>query len=354
MLLGACGQNGRSPTTTKPRGIAVTDQRGKTLVFDEPVKRILTIPKPAASMVIAVDQGAQHLVGMNEASWTAMRDGILGVMFPDALSIPHNVADQDFAPNVESVLKLKPDVVVQWANLGDAVLNPMEDAGLKVVGVQYGSQADVDKWLTLFATMLGKPERAQKMIMGSNAQQHEIKGLVGRSESKPPKILDFFHFKHDLVAYTVDSYSDYFMKLVGAENAAREITNKEGIAGVDIEQVLEWDPDVVLLGNFDASVPDDMYNNKIWKNLSAVRSRRVYKVPLGGYRWDPPSHESPLMWEWLLHIAFPGVDSRSLRKQIVDDYKFFYNFDVTEAQIDKILWTKVNNQSANYDQFAAT
>ena len=46
-------------------------------------------------------------------------------------------------------------------------------------------------------------------------------------------------------------------------------------------------------------------SDPVWQNVSAVRERRVYKVPLGGYRWDPPGQESPLMWHWLTDIAFP-------------------------------------------------
>ena len=124
------------------------------------------------------------------------------------------------------------------------------------------------------------------------------------------------------------------------------------MVGLDVEQVLSWDPEVILLGNFDAAMPQDMYDDPVWKNIAAVRSRRVYKVPLGGYRWDPPGQESPLMWHWLSDIAFPQEQS-GLRGKITDYFRMLYNYRPTNADLDRILWTEQNRQSADYQQFNA-
>jgi iron complex transport system substrate-binding protein len=122
--------------------------------------------------------------------------------------------------------------------------------------------------------------------------------------------------------------------------------------GLDVEQVLKWDPEVILLGNFDNAMPKDIYSDPVWQNVSAVRSHRVYKVPLGGYRWDPPGQESPLMWHWLADIAFPQ-DKSPLRSRVGDYFRFLYNHEPTAEELNKILWTSTNSASANYQQFNA-
>lgn len=103
-LLAACGKSADKPTSS---GVTVTDQRGSVLRLDGPAKRIVTIPFPAAAIVIAVDQSVEHLVGMNDFSWTAARDSVLDSFFPDVLDVEHDVASETFAPNIESVLELK-------------------------------------------------------------------------------------------------------------------------------------------------------------------------------------------------------------------------------------------------------
>lgn len=352
-LLSGCGAAAEQPQA-RSTGISVTDQRGKKLRFSHPVTRVVTIPMPAAAMFIAVDKSADHLVGMHNGSWLAIRDGILGEMFPEAKKIPHQIATQDFAPNVESVLGLNPDVVVQWADHGAEIVATLENAGMKVLGLDYGTQQDLDTWITLFGTMLGKPARAKQM----NARTH--KRLAEMRANKPssgtaPSVLYFLRYAGGFKVAGKGTYNDSYIKLVGATNPATgpHGLSGKGFAGVDIEQVLAWDPDILLLGNFDPAMPADVYRNKVMRDMSAVRTKRVYKVPLGGYRWDPPSQESSLMWRWLSMIAFPDQTPFDLRGEVVQDYRFLYGKTPTDAQIDKILWLDVNSDSANYRQFHA-
>lgn len=354
---GASSAAGGSGSAAGPTGgpVTVRDQRGKTITLAHPATRVVTIPMPAAAMLVAVDQGASHLVGMHSASWVALRDGILGELFPDALTIAHDVADNNFAPNVESVLALHPDAVIQWGDEGSGITAPLQNAGLRVIGLRYGTQADVYTWIRLFATVLGKPERATVLNAAIARHLAEMTAVGRRAPGPAPKIVYFNQFTAGLKVAASNSYNDFYIKLVGGTNPAsgRLGVPGQGMAGVDAEQVLRWDPDIVLLGNFDAAMPDDLYGSKIWQSLSAVKNRRVYKVPLGGYRWDPPSHESPLMWRWLLMVAFPEAEPFDLRAEIATYYQLLYAHQISDAQIDRVLWSKVNDASASYHQFHA-
>jgi len=355
-LLAGCSAGRTAPSQTEgstPAGISFRDQHGRTITFDRPVTRVVTIPMPAASLLVAVDGGADHLAAMHNASWVAMRDGILGTMFPRALELPHEIATQDFTPNVESVRALNPDVVIQWSDA--QLVAPLENAGLKVIGlVNNGKQEDVDAWIAMFAAMLGKPERATQIKDHSDRELAEVKQLAAGRSGPGPSILYFNRFVGGLKAAAAKTYNDFYIKLVGGSNPATgpDALPGAGMVGLDVEQVLSWDPEVILLGNFDAAMPQDVYDDPVWKNIAAVRSRRVYKVPLGGYRWDPPGQESPLMWHWLSDIAFPQEQSR-LRRKMTNYYRMLYNYRPTNADLDRILWTEQNRQSADYQQFNA-
>jgi iron complex transport system substrate-binding protein len=351
-LLAGCG-TGTAPARGQHADIAVTDQRGRRLTFARSVRRVVTIPMPAAAIFICVDESADHLVGMHASSWQAIRDGIMGQMFPRAERIAHGVASQDFAPNVESVLALNPDLVVQWGDEGSGIVAPLENAGMKVLGLRYGTQQDVDTWLTLFGTLLSKPARAKRIVDWSHDRLAEMKAV--RPSGPAPKILYFNRYVGGYKVAAKGSYNDFYIKLIGGTNPATGPHGLagSGMAGVDVEQVLAWDPDIVLLGNFDAALPSDVYADKVLRDMSAVRTKRVYKVPLGGYRWDPPSQESPLMWRWLSMIAFPGGKPFDLRGEVVKDYRLLYGHTPTDAQLDAILRLSVNGASANYRRFHA-
>ncbi|MDE8669342.1 ABC transporter substrate-binding protein [Pseudarthrobacter sp. H3Y2-7] len=361
LLAGCAGTPGAPPpsgpstngTNGGSRTISVTDQRGKTLTFARPVTRVVTIPMPAASLLVAVDRTADHLAAMHNASWVAMRDGIMGTIFPKALELPHEIATQDFTANVESVRALDPDVVIQWSDA--QLIDPLEKAGLNVIGLtNTGKQEDVDAWVAMFAAMLGKPERAADIKARSDADLAAVKDLAAGRGSTRPSILYFNRFTGGLKVAAANSYNDFYIKLVGGTNPAtgNDPLKGSGMVGLDVEQVLRWDPEIILLGNFDNAVPQDLYSNPVWQPVSAVRNRRVYKVPLGGYRWDPPGQESPLMWHWLSDIAFPRQQSL-LRNKVVEYFDFLYGHKPTAAELDKILWTTANAGSDHYGQFNA-
>jgi len=306
-------------------------------------------------MLIAIDKSADPLVGMQDASWTAIRDGIMGKMFPAALHVTHDVADEEFAPNVESILSLDPDVVVQWGDHGAQIITPLENAGLTVVGLSYGTQADLEAWIRLFAAMLGKPERGRAMLaeMHNRLRAAQSMGAARRSASGAvaPKVLYFLRYADGLQVAGTDTYNDFYISLVGATNPAGGKDPVAGFATVDIEQVLSWDPDIVLLGNFDTAMPGDIYADRVWQGVSAVRTKRVYKVPFGGYRWDPPGQESPLMWQWLSDVVYPQPAGSRLRTEISSSYDFLYGYSPSPSEIDGILWIEPNSASADYRQF---
>jgi iron complex transport system substrate-binding protein len=87
------------------------------------------------------------------------------------------------------------------------------------------------------------------------------------------------------------------------------------------------------------------------QGVAAIRSKRVYKMPHGGYRWDPGSHESFLTWQWAAMLIQPDIFRFDLRREMREGYRFLYNYDLTDDEIDEILQMKLNQRSAGYDRF---
>ncbi len=346
--------SGTGSGTGSPAGISITDQRGKTVTFTQPVTKVVTIPMPAASLLVAVDRSADHLSAMHNASWVAMRDGIMGTMFPRALELPHDIATQDFTPNVESVRALNPDVVIQWSDA--QLIEPLENAGLTVIGLtNTGKQEDVDAWVTMFAAMLGKPERATQIKARSDHELDDIKALAASRGSSGPSILYFNRFTGGLKAAAANTYNDFYIKLVGGTNPAtgEDPLPGTGMVGLDVEQVLKLGPRGHPAGQLRrCHAPGHLLGPGVAGHRRCPRAGRVYKVPLGGYRWDPPGQESPLMWHWLSDIAYPRTQS-GLRAKVREYFRFLYDHEVTDDELNRILWTEANAGSAHYQQFNA-
>src|SRR5713226_9555524 len=111
--------------TSAPPGYAqirVDDQRGRTLELPKPAERIVAIPIPMASIIMALDGSSRRIVGMHPSAHQSIQEGFLRHVFPEALSIQADVTRGGmFTPNLESILALRPDVVVQWTEPVDVI-----------------------------------------------------------------------------------------------------------------------------------------------------------------------------------------------------------------------------------------
>jgi iron complex transport system substrate-binding protein len=329
----------------------ISDQRGQRISFDAPAQRIVFLPMPAPSTFIAIDETEQHIVGMNPSSAAAMHSGILGRLFPGIDRIATNVTQgSGVVPNVESILSLHPDAVFQWATSGDDAIDPLDRAGLKVFGMRYGNQDDMEGYLAIMGQVAGKPARASELMQRQERQQAKISAAMGAlPEQDRPRVLYVSRFFDAVNVSGGGSYNDFCIRLAGGRNVAASLS---GVGrAITLEQILVWDPEVILLGNFDTAMPADLYDDPRWQTISAVRTRRVYRMPLGGYRWDPPSQESALTWAWLAGLLRPDRDAVDLRNDMRDWYRFLYGHLLTDDEIDGILFIKENGGSAGYGRY---
>lgn len=87
--------------------------------------------------------------------------------------------------------------------------------------------------------------------------------------------------------------------------------------------------------------PEDLYTNGIgsfdWSTLEAVKNKQVHKVPLGIYRWYPPSGDAPLMLKWMAQKNYPALFDYDINEEIKAYYTKFYDYNLTDEEVDSIL-----------------
>jgi len=338
------------------QAFTVEDMTGRPLEFDKPAERVITIPIPGASIVIAVDGGTARLVGMHESSMQAVLESILGEFFPEAKQIASDVvvagSPSGFAPNVESIAALNPDLVVQWGNRGEDLTAPLDSAGIRTGLILYGNEQQARDMIAFLGAATGNSERVEVLNGWRDRTETAITtALSGLADTDKPKVLYLLRARESLTAAGNNTYNDYYIRLAGGVNAAAEI---DGQKPVNVEQIAAWNPDVILLNNFESGLDlSPIYNDPILSQTAAARDKRVYRMPMGGYRWDPPSQESPLTWMWLAEVLHPDQVEFDLRGEIKSSYETLYAHVPSEEQIDGILHFGINGESAGYDAFAA-
>ncbi|PDS66621.1 ABC transporter substrate-binding protein [Rhizobium anhuiense] len=333
--------------------IVFKDQGNREVRLAKAAERVVSIVIPMASTVIALDGSTRRLVGMNPTAKSAVVEGILGKIFPEAKDIPTDVTAPNFVPNVEALTAANPDLVIQWGDRGADIVAPITNAGLTTMLILYGTEELTRDYMTMASKAIGKPERIGELVEWRDRVQKDIEAKATViPDDKRPNVLYLGRALSDISASgTKGNYNAWSIALAGGKNASAELN---GTVSVNKEQIAQWNPDVIFLNAFEAKLNVDwVYKDPILSLTNAAKSKRVYKMPLGGYRWDPPNQESPLSWMWTANLLHPDIFKYDLRAEMKTAYKTLYNYDLTDGDIDNILWLKDQGASADYAQFEA-
>ncbi len=352
LTLCACFASAMCTASAEP--ITLTDMQERKIELAHPVKKAVSMPMPAASLFISLDESSKHLAGMHPDSYRYIQHGILGRIFPDALQVRRDITRSGFAPNVETLLEISPDLIWQWGHMGNDLVAPLYEAGLPVAVLLYGDERRTREWIRLMGEALGKPQRAQQFIDWREKTEQSIRNVTDRiAITQRPRVLYLSRYRPNYRVAGKNTSFDFDITLAGGINVSAKIGGSGN--AVNIEQIMQWNPEIILLNNFEADLtPATLYDDPLWRDIAAVRGRRIYKVPSGGYLWDPPSQETPLQWQWLSMIAQPAHFNWPLRDNIEQAYQFLYGYSPSQNDIDAVLRVRFNEISNDYQRFSDT
>lgn len=252
---------------------------------------------------------ADKVVGI-PAQKLHIKDGKLGSFYSEYSPNLASATDVGFigAVNMESLLKLQPDLVISSKNLPNVQDNNsfLRDHGVKVleIGGRYGTVSD---WLSLVKEnchAIGKPERAEtycKLYEKNLALVNERLAKIP-AEKRVKVTLINSNGGEITIRGSRSQFTIELIKLAGGIVMEGEDTPQDTAACAEL--VFKFDPDVII-DDYSASgfAPD-------WiQYLRAVKNGRVYKFPIDDKQawltnWSFNVF-SPLGLVWLAKSFYP-------------------------------------------------
>ena len=120
-----------------------------------------------------------------------------------------------------------------------------------------------------------------------------------------------------------------------------------GMPSVNLEQIITWNPDAVIVAEFNMSNAEssDIYgaikDDPHWANVPCVAAGELYRVPQAPFSWfgRPPSAARLLGCLWLLKVLYPQYAADvNLRDETLEFYERFYNYtDFDDATLAALL-----------------
>jgi iron complex transport system substrate-binding protein len=108
--------------------------------------------------------------------------------------------------------------------------------------------------------------------------------------------------------------------------------------GVSIEQVLKWNPDVIIAS--DETFYKNIYSDPLWQNVKAVKDKQVYLVPNSPFNWfeNPPGANTILGIPWTAKVLYPDrfsdMDLKSITREF---YSNFYHYTLTDDELNTVI-----------------
>ncbi|UQT49460.1 ABC transporter substrate-binding protein [Flavonifractor plautii] len=215
--------------------------------------------------------------------------------------------------------------------------------GITPVMVKNETIEDLQASFTAIGQMLGKEERAEQFnTLYPEAYEYLQSFQEQVNAADKPKVL--YLRNAELKLQGNDMFIAEALELAGADNVAADLSS------ITMEEILAIDPDIILMSNFDSFTPADLYENRLdgqdWSQVSAVLNHRVYKTPMGIYRWDAPGVETPLMMRWLAQLIqpeiFAEIDIEQDTRAFFQDY---FGYSLTDEDLAQIFAADANADS---------
>ena len=314
----------------------VTDSAGRQVALPDRIERVLAAGPPASVLVYVL--APEKLAGWSRAATPAERD-YLAAPYGDLPELGRLTGRGDTA-NLEVVLAVKPDLILDFGSISDTYVSlagrVQEQTGIPYLLID-GRFANTAEALRLTGEILGVPERGAELAAYAEATFAGVDAALARVPAEARPRVYLARGPDGLETGLRGSINAEIIERVGAINVADGGSDRQGIAQVQLEQILAWNPDAMV--TWDNRFYQSVRNDPAWAGIAAIQAGRVALSPGLPFGWidRPPSLNRLIGLKWLAGLFYPDQAPVDLRAETREFYRLFYQVDLDEAQLDRLL-----------------
>jgi predicted ABC transporter len=320
----------------------VDDELGQVTVPAES-NRIATTA-PAYTTAVLLLGGADKLVALEDNY--GKNEWIKG-KYPQLANLPVVFSGNEV--NMEELLKQSPDLVVYANRYGENNLRQLQDLDIAAVSSPKGSDKEGNKIDQLRARQvyLGEViggvqlDKANKYSQEYLAIKSEIEAKTASiPESERPTVVQLSGAGDSLQANNGSAIGQELITLAGGVNAGVGATGESkgpsGQTKIDPEQLLSWDPELLLVDS--AQIRDTITSDSTFSGLKAVKNNNIIVIPKGAMAWaynGPEEYLNMYFFAKAVHPElFKDIDMEAKTKAF---YKEYFGFDLDEADLKHLF-----------------
>ena len=338
LSLAACGGQTNTPAEDE------NDTAAETRVFTDSTGRQITVParidKVAVSgplaQIVVFALCPDKLVGVaNE--WDESAQQFLDEKYYN-LPLLGQLYGGKGELNLETLLSSEAQVVIDVGEAKGTIVEDMdalqEQTGIPFVHID-AKLASMDETYTMLGDLLGMADEAKALADYCRTTYDSVKSAVDGVEKT-----DLLYITGDtgLNVIAQGSFHAEVIDLLSNNLAVVDEPSSKGSGNeVDMEQILNWNPDVILFtpGSIYATVGEDA----AWQGVTAIQNGAYYEVPVGPYNWMgfPPSVQRLLGMQWMAKVLYPDAVDYDMYEAASTYFQMFYHCDLTQEQYDALV-----------------
>ncbi len=323
--------------------VTVVDGAGRTLQVPAKIERAYVTSPVGAVLLYTL--APDRLVGWSYKLGAAEKHFLL----PSVHDLPAlgGWFGENGKGNRETLLAARPDVILS-IGYSDRISIDFADRLQQQVGIPVyvasGRMLDTAATYELLGVLLGVSERAKILADYTRRSFADAKALA---ESVPPAERPTVYYAEGLRGLQTDSKGSMHtepLDYLGTENvAALAETSGFGRASVSLDQIIAWQPQVILAcpekARPDGSWTPEWLGDPTWRQVPGVANARVYLIPGAPFNWfdRPPSASRVLGVKWLLWVLYPDRVKFDMVAKTQEFYRLFYWYEMSEAEARAIL-----------------
>jgi iron complex transport system substrate-binding protein len=315
----------------RARAQNVTDGAGRAVPIPRRVTRVFPAGPPAAIALYTI--APDLLLGWPRANRAEERE----FLDPKVSARPEvgRITGRGNTANLEVVLALKPDLILDIGIVNNTYISlaerVQEQTGVPYALLDGRFDGIAGSYRTLGA-LIGRRDAAET---AARYAEDTIKTITGRlpPPEKRPRVY-YARGPRGLETGLGGSINVEMIELLARNVAAG---TRGGLATVSIEDVLVWNPDVIV--TIDKDFAETVYGHPAWRPVAAVRAKRVHlspKLPFGWVDFPPSVNRLIGLW-WLAKILYPELFPENLQTLTREFYQRFYHVSLSDAQIERVL-----------------
>lgn len=316
----------------------IVDQNGRKVTVPDRATRMIVLQHQSLDVLVQLGAAVQ-IVGVL-SDWRQQLGARFARFAPRLADLP--TPGTLTKVDIEQTLALSPDVVILTHYAPKPMVEALEAAGIPVVQMAFfivppSERGKLDPVLAdakrafddglaqavlLLGAITGRRERAKQLIDYVHASRRLVEERIATVPEASRKTL--FMANPGLATLGEGKYTSIMIRQAGGINVAASI---KGNGVVTMEQLVEWNPEVVVVQDRHVAVADQIRHDPAWTKIRAVTDERIYVTPEYAKPWGHPLPEAVALGElWMAQKLHPELfRDIDLAARVDDYYRLFYD-----------------------------